>query len=137
MLDADLLRILTSRIRFVQALEVIDHVASTQDEARNRADQGAPQGSVVIAGSQEAGRGSRGRHWHSAEGTGLYMSLILRPHGSPSNYPRWTLLAAASVCLAFREAGVEAQIKWPNDIEINHRKLACALYIANSTRMSC
>jgi BirA family biotin operon repressor/biotin-[acetyl-CoA-carboxylase] ligase len=123
MLDLDLLQSLTSKLRFVRSLHVLHHAGSTQDEARILADKGAREGTVVLAGRQDAGRGSRGRTWHSPEGAGLYMSLVLRPSAASKNHPRWTLLAAAAACQAFQDTGVDSNIKWPNDLQFQGRKL--------------
>jgi BirA family biotin operon repressor/biotin-[acetyl-CoA-carboxylase] ligase len=122
MLDADLLQALTAGNSFVHSVHHHHRTASTQDHARMLAEQGAPEGTVVFASRQDTGRGSRGRTWHSPRDAGIYMSLIVRPAGKPTNHPRWTLLAAAAVCQSFQDAGAQANIKWPNDIQIKGRK---------------
>lgn len=80
-------------------------------------------GTVVVAEKQTAGLGSRGRNWTSPKGSSIYMSLLLKPDISPDAAPRLTLVMALSVACAFRNLGVKVQIKWPNDIVINGKKL--------------
>jgi BirA family biotin operon repressor/biotin-[acetyl-CoA-carboxylase] ligase len=95
---------------------------STNDLAKRLAREGAEEGSVVVAGEQTAGRGTKGRGWHSPPGQGLYASVILRPRRSDlSLLP----LAAGVGCVeAIREAtGVETALEWPNDIVRDCRKL--------------
>ncbi|MXY24468.1 MAG: biotin--[acetyl-CoA-carboxylase] ligase [Acidobacteria bacterium] len=88
-------------------------LVSTNDTAAELAALGAPDGSVVIAGRQTRGRGRRGREWHSPEGVGLYLSMILRGRQSPVI----TLLAGVAVAEAIRETtGVAVDVKWPNDL---------------------
>lgn len=95
---------------------VLDTCATTQFEARERAKRGAPHGTLVIARRQEQGHGRRGRAWFSGEG-GLYLSLVLRPTVlEPRDLPRLTLLAAAGLLDGLVELGVDALVKWPNDL---------------------
>ncbi|MBU7007832.1 biotin--[acetyl-CoA-carboxylase] ligase [Phosphitispora fastidiosa] len=100
-------------------------VNSTNDLAKELAREGAESGTVVIAEEQTGGKGRMGRKWHSPEGEGLWFSVILRPPISPSEAPKITLVAAVALAKAIRELnGIEAGIKWPNDILISGRKLA-------------
>ena len=94
-------------------VEYHDAVASTNDRARELAGDGASD-VVVLANRQTGGRGRRGREWSSPEG-GVWMSLVLRPDIPPARAPTLTLAAAVAVTDAAREAGVPAEIKWPND----------------------
>lgn len=100
----------------------LDSCPSTNDAARGMARAGAPEGTVVTAEEQTAGRGTKGRSWHSARGKGLYVSVILRPGaGAISLLP----LAAG---LAARDAvetthGLAARLRWPNDVVLGGRKL--------------
>ncbi len=82
-----------------------------------------PDGTVVIANNQTAGKGSRGRRWESPKDVAIYMSLLLKPDMEPVYAPRLTPVMALSVARALRELGIEVQIKWPNDIVFNGRKL--------------
>ena len=106
----------------------LDAVPSTNDIARDRALAGAAEGLVVVARRQTSGRGRRGRHWESAEGKGLYLSVLLRP-GWPATEATWLgALAALSAWDAVRGLGVDrASIKWPNDVMVDGRKLAGVL----------
>jgi BirA family biotin operon repressor/biotin-[acetyl-CoA-carboxylase] ligase len=99
-------------------------VASTNDLAKDLARQGYPEGSVLVAETQTAGRGRLGRVWESPPGTGIYLSVILRPPLPPAELPKLTLTAAVAVVGAIKEAtGVATGIKWPNDILLAGRKL--------------
>ena len=97
---------------------------STNDTAKELARQGAPEGTLVLAETQSAGRGRLGRTWESPPGTGLYLSLLLRPPLPPVELPRLTLLAAVAVVEAIQAAtGLRTGIKWPNDIIFQGKKL--------------
>jgi len=99
-------------------------VGSTNELAKDLAREGAEDGTVVIAEEQTGGKGRLGRDWYSPEGEGLWFSLILRPPISPVEASKITLVAAVAVAKAVRElTGVEAGIKWPNDILVSGRKL--------------
>src|SRR5512141_155286 len=106
------------------ALHWFEEVGSTNDVAKELADEGAAHGEVVVAESQTAGRGRRGRAWASPPGRNLYVSVVLRPELPPSRAAELTLLASVAVCQAVRQAGVTAGIKWPNDLVSRGRKLA-------------
>jgi len=115
--------------------EVVHHlevVTSTQDIAKDMALKGAPDGTVVMAKKQTQGRGRLGRKWFSPEG-GLWFSVIMRPEIAPGEAPKITLLGAVSIAQAVREVtGLEAEIKWPNDILIKDRKVGGILTEANA-----
>ena len=96
---------------------------STSDELRRRAERGAPDGTVVVADEQTAGRGRRGRSWHSPPGSGLYLSVLFRGVGEGPLVTRWTLGAGLAACLACRRAGASVEIEWPNDLVFAGRKL--------------
>lgn len=107
--------------RTVHAYEALP---STNDRAKELAEEGALHGEVVVAEQQTAGRGRRGRAWASPPGVNLYLSVVLRPELAPPRAPELTLVAAVAACDALREAGVEAGIKWPNDLIASGRKIA-------------
>jgi BirA family biotin operon repressor/biotin-[acetyl-CoA-carboxylase] ligase len=107
-----------------QTLHCSPELPSTNDRAKELAEAGAVHGEVVIAESQTAGRGRRGRTWASPSGRNLYMSVILRPQLPPQRAPELTLVASLAACDACRQAGVEAGIKWPNDVLVDGRKVA-------------
>jgi BirA family transcriptional regulator, biotin operon repressor / biotin---[acetyl-CoA-carboxylase] ligase len=100
-------------------------VKSTQEIAHSRAREGADEGTIVIADEQTGGRGRMGRQWQSPSGTGIWMSLILRPKIPLQKSPQLTLLIAVAVSKAIEKVtGIEASIKWPNDLLINGKKVA-------------
>ncbi|MCH5185981.1 MAG: biotin--[acetyl-CoA-carboxylase] ligase [Oscillospiraceae bacterium] len=82
-----------------------------------------PDGSVFVADIQTAGRGRRGRGWHTVPGEGIYMSVLLKPEIEPDKISQITLVAGISVCTALRDFGADAFIKWPNDIVADGKKL--------------
>jgi BirA family transcriptional regulator, biotin operon repressor / biotin---[acetyl-CoA-carboxylase] ligase len=99
-------------------------VPSTQKLAHHLAEDKAVDGTVVLADEQTGGRGRLGRTWHSPKGTGIWMSLILRPDLPIQKTPQITLLTAVSVARAIqKETGLSVQIKWPNDILYKTKKL--------------
>jgi BirA family biotin operon repressor/biotin-[acetyl-CoA-carboxylase] ligase len=100
-------------------------IPSTNTEAYQLALRGAPEGEIVIAESQEKGRGRLGRHWVSPPFLNLYLSVILRPEIPPSQASLITLMAAVAVAEAIeRFSGLHPVIKWPNDILVENRKVA-------------
>ena len=123
--------------RVGQNLVFLESVDSTNNEARRRAEQGAPDGTLVVALEQSAGKGRRGRSWVSAPGGGIWMSLLLRPEFMPENASMLTLLAAMAVQTGIRQAaGIEGQIKWPNDVVLDGKKV-CGILTEMSTEMEC
>ncbi|MFZ5826408.1 MAG: biotin--[acetyl-CoA-carboxylase] ligase [Bacillota bacterium] len=108
---------------FGRTVEYRESVGSTNEVAKQLARAGGPEGLLVIADEQTAGKGRLGRAWSTPRGSALAMSLILRPALPPYHAPRITLAAAVAVCEAVREvAGLPAGIKWPNDVQIAGRK---------------
>lgn len=98
-------------------------VGSTQDEAKTRAAGGAQEGTLVVADRQTAGRGRWDRVWVSPQG-GLWYSLILRPAIAPDRCPALTLVAALEWVRVLRQKGLDARVKWPNDVWVDGKKLA-------------
>ncbi len=97
---------------------------STNNDVKVLARGSAPEGEVVVACSQTAGKGRLGRAFYSPDGTGVYMSLLLRPVIKPEDAILITTAAAVSVCKALRKMGVDnCGIKWVNDIYIDGRKV--------------
>jgi len=118
---------------FGRVVYALDQVDSTNTFASRLAADGAKEGTLVISDSQSAGRGRLGRNWSSPPGMNVYMSLILRPGIPPVDAPLITL--AASVALAKSVNGlygIDARIKWPNDLLIDGRKLAGMLTEMNA-----
>jgi BirA family biotin operon repressor/biotin-[acetyl-CoA-carboxylase] ligase len=100
---------------------------------RELALDGAPEGTLAVAEKMTAGRGRRGRHWEAPAGSGIWMSILLRPTIFPSEASVLTLLAGLAVCQALEEEiGLSPKIKWPNDILLNGKKLVGIL-----TEMDC
>jgi BirA family biotin operon repressor/biotin-[acetyl-CoA-carboxylase] ligase len=101
-----------------------DSLPSTNLEAARRALEGAPEGLCVVAGEQTAGRGRHQRQWVSPKDAGLYFSIILRPRFEQSGWPLLTLMTAIAVHDALLDVcALETDIKWPNDILVNEKKL--------------
>lgn len=107
-------------------LRFYPQVESTNDLARNWLHEGASAGSVVIADEQLSGRGRLGRKWHTPPGVGLAVSVILRP--KPANLPQITMLGALAIYDMLVNLGLpQVTIKWPNDVQVNGRKVSGVL----------
>lgn len=101
-----------------------DTIDSTNLEAKRMADSGAPEGTLVVADCQESGRGRLGRVWTSPAGCGLWMSFVLKPSYPALQASMVTLVTAMAVMEAIEEtAGVPVQIKWPNDLVVQGKKV--------------
>ncbi len=97
---------------------------STNADVRKLAEDGAENGLLVFADAQTAGKGRRGREWESPKGTNLYFSMLLKPQFEPHKASMITLVAAYSVARVIREkTGLDAKIKWPNDIVVGKKKV--------------
>jgi BirA family biotin operon repressor/biotin-[acetyl-CoA-carboxylase] ligase len=109
-------------------------VESTSSVALEMAENESPEGTTIIADCQEKGRGRMGRSWESPPGFNIYLSLILRPTFPPVNGSHMTFLAANAVVKAIKKLPFTLlpQIKWPNDILINNKKVAGILTEMNS-----
>ena len=102
-----------------------DSIESTNTLAKALAADCAPQGTVLIADHQTGGRGRRGRSFHSPAGSGIYMSVILRPDCAPAALMHLTCAAAVAICDAVEKtAGIRPGIKWTNDLVCGKRKIA-------------
>jgi BirA family biotin operon repressor/biotin-[acetyl-CoA-carboxylase] ligase len=120
----------TSRIG--NEIHYFREVDSTNEVAKKLAEDGAPEGTVVIAESQSKGRGRRGKKWISPMG-GAWMSVILRPNILPINAPQLTFTAGVAAAKTLKdEYGLEVGIKWPNDILIDNKKV-CGILTEIST----
>ena len=99
-------------------------IGSTNDHLRTLARAGAPEGTVLVADCQTGGRGRRGRSFHSPEGAGIYMSILLRPNCLPAELLHLTCAAGTAMCDAVEAAaGFRPGIKWTNDLVFGKRKL--------------
>lgn len=105
-------------------LYYFDETDSTNIDAKRCAEEGAPHGTTVIADMQTAGRGRRGRMWQSPPGSAIYMTIMLKPDFVPDKASMLTLVMALSVADAIAETtGLQAGIKWPNDVVVNAKKV--------------
>lgn len=112
------------RTRFIgKDVVFFDEVDSTNQVAKQLAAQGAAAGTVVVAEAQGRGRGRLERPYFSPKGKGIWFSVILRPHILPQEAPKCTFLAAVAVAMAMKRFGLAAEIKWPNDILHDGRKV--------------
>ncbi|RXJ03977.1 biotin--[acetyl-CoA-carboxylase] ligase [Anaerobacillus alkaliphilus] len=99
-------------------------VSSTQEIAHRLAREKVAEGTIVVADEQVGGKGRLGRAWFSPIGTGIWMSMILKPKIPPQRAPQLTLLAAVAVIRGIHAAtGLHCDIKWPNDILLKGKKL--------------
>jgi BirA family biotin operon repressor/biotin-[acetyl-CoA-carboxylase] ligase len=106
-----------------QRIHYFSEIGSTMDAARELAKKGAGEGTIVIAEAQTRGRGRLSREWLSPEG-GIYFTLVLRPKISPAYAPRINLMASVAVATTIGKLfGLKAELKWPNDVLIEGRKV--------------
>jgi BirA family biotin operon repressor/biotin-[acetyl-CoA-carboxylase] ligase len=111
-----------------------ESLPSTNTELARLASEGGPEGVSVVADEQTAGRGRLQRAWSSPKGAGLYFSILLRPKIPQNYWPLITFMAAIAVGDALSEAaGVETDIKWPNDLLSGERKICGILAEAIDT----
>ena len=110
-----------------------DTIDSTNIKAQELAEKGYQSGTLVVADKQESGKGRRGRSWVSPSGTGIFMTLMIKPDINPNNASMLTLVAALAVAKAITSVtGEEAMIKWPNDIVVNGKKVCGILTEMNA-----
>lgn len=110
-----------------------DTIDSTNTKAQELAEKGYPSGTLVVADKQESGKGRRGRSWVSPSGTGIFMTLMIKPDINPNNASMLTLVAALAVAKAITSVtGEEVLIKWPNDIVVNGKKVCGILTEMNA-----
>ena len=102
----------------------VEACASTNDEAAAWARAGAAAGSVVVADEQTRGRGRLGRRWHSPAGASLYFSAVLRPSLPPHRIAPITLAAGVAVAEALEMFNLSPALKWPNDVQLDGKKVA-------------
>ena len=105
-------------------IRVLDEADSTNLRVKTAAGEGASAGLVILAEQQTDGRGRRGRAWQSPAGENIYMTVLLRPDFEPEKAPMLTLLAACAAALAvYRPGEKRPQIKWPNDLVMDGKKI--------------
>lgn len=111
--------------RFGQNVHFFRQVKSTNDIARSMAEASAPDGTIILADEQISGRGRKGRTWDAPPGSSLLMSVLFRPSIPPEQIYRLVMVTGLSAVDACRTyAGVNAEIKWPNDLMAHGKKLA-------------
>ena len=133
-LDADAIGAALGTLAYGRSLDLRAQTRSTNDDARAAAEAGAPRGHVVVADTQSAGRGSRGRTWSSPAGVDLYLSIVERVPLPLSKIPPLTLavgLGVADAVDALVGPGC-ARVKWPNDVRVGERKCAGILVETSS-----
>lgn len=105
-------------------LSYLKETDSTNNDAKRCMEEGGAHGTLIVAERQTAGRGRRGKLWESPEGTAIYMTIGMKPEFAPDKVSMLTLVMALSVAQAIEEqSGLEAGIKWPNDVVVNKRKV--------------
>lgn len=110
--------------RLGRVIHYEESVDSTQKIAHSLANRGAVEGTLVVAEEQTTGRGRLSRSWHSPKYTGVWMSLLLRPKIPLYEAPQLTLLAAVAAAQAIeRVTTLQPEIKWPNDLLLNGKKI--------------
>lgn len=110
-------------------------LSSTTEPAREEAQKGCAEGTLVIAEEQTGGRGRLGRAWYSPQYKGIFLSMVLRPPVNPNEVARVTMIASVALALAInKETGVAAGIKWPNDLLVKGKKV-CGILADLSAEM--
>lgn len=137
--DSEIESLLIDQPGIIQKLVYFKEIDSTNNEAKRQgAERGEeiPDGTLFIAECQNGGRGRRGKGWISPEGSGIWMSLLLRPQLNPNHASMLTLVAAMAVTKAITEvtSTTGCRIKWPNDIVFNKRKI-CGILTEMSAEM--
>ncbi len=135
-LDPQAIRTALATSRLGSRLVVLAQTASTMDTVAAMAQEGAPEGTVVIADEQTAGRGRLGRAWVAAPGTSLLLSVLFRPPLSPERggqVPMAVALGAVDALAHHLPAASPAELKWPNDVLAGGRKIGGLLAEARWT----
>lgn len=117
-------------------ISFVDETSSTNTDLKILAQQGEAEGFVLIADRQTDGRGRMGRAFHSPQGTGLYLSVLLRPQGAADEAVRMTVVAAVAAARAVRSVfDIETGIKWVNDLYYKERKV-CGILTESSLNLT-
>lgn len=120
----EILSKLSEQYPWKEHLHYFPTLDSTNDRLKTMARQGAPHGTVLIAGHQTHGHGRLRRRFHSPEDAGIYLSILLRPDCAPTELMHLTCAAAVAMCNAVeRAAGFRPRIKWTNDLVFDGKKL--------------
>jgi BirA family transcriptional regulator, biotin operon repressor / biotin---[acetyl-CoA-carboxylase] ligase len=129
-LSIDLIRRVLSTRNVGFEIHLFGAVSSTNDVAHRLAEEGAREGTVVLAETQHAGRRRFGRPWFSPERANLYASVIFRPPIAPAAVPVFTLIASLALAEAVTGEGVPANVRWPNDVVVAGRRIGGTLATA-------
>lgn len=122
-------------VQLGQQILCFEEIDSTNLEIKRQVLNKGQHGLVVVAEEQTKGRGRKGRSWVSPKGTGIWMSILLKPRIDPHSASMLTLVAGLAVCESIKAmTGLEAKIKWPNDIVINGKKI-CGILTEMSTEI--
>lgn len=122
--------------RLGRDIRYFEHIDSTNRYARKLGEDGAAEGVLVIADEQTAGRGRSGRHWTTPPQSAIAMTLLLRPSLAPEKISMVTLVMGLAVAKAVRELyGLDAKIKWPNDVVIGGKKI-CGILTEMSAELA-
>jgi BirA family biotin operon repressor/biotin-[acetyl-CoA-carboxylase] ligase len=117
-------RVTTPRANRPRRILKVSVTGSTNADVLAKARAGEPAGLVLVAAHQTAGRGRLDRRWEAPAGTNLLVSLLFRPAGPPAQWHRCATAVAVAAAAACRDLGVDAAIKWPNDLVVGDDKLA-------------
>lgn len=124
-----------SKTSFVPKIIYLDKVDSTNTRAKLEAENGARDGTLIVADEQTMGKGRRGRSFSSPKGVGIFMTLVLKPEILPQKASMLTLVAGLAVCKCIQNVtGLDVKIKWPNDIIYNGKKI-CGILTEMSSEM--
>ena len=110
-------------LKIDRSIYYYDVLGSTNDQARILAEEGACDGSLVLADAQNSGKGRMGRSFFSPAGSGTWMTLILKPDILPEKASMLTLVGAVAVQKTMMDFGISSGIKWPNDIVVSGKKV--------------
>lgn len=122
--------------RFIKEVLYFDSVDSTNQVAKQCGQTETFENTLIVADEQTAGKGRLGRRWESEKGKGIWMSLLLRPNISPENASYFTLIAATAMSRAIEEVvGLQTEIKWPNDIILDGKKV-CGILTEMSAELN-
>jgi len=127
-LDSGAIRLVLETSRLGRAIELYDAIDSTNRRAAEWAREGAPDGAVVLAERQTAGKGRLGRRWFAPAGSSLLMSIVLRPEIQPVQAQRMTMICSLGAAQAIEQVtGLRPALKWPNDLLLSGKKLGGVL----------
>lgn len=126
-LDVDLIRKQLSGRTVGRELRLLDSVPSTNAVLRGLAQEGAPEGTVVIADEQTAGQGRLRKTWFSPPSVNIYASVLFRPAIAPREVPGYSFISSLALTDAIQAEGLRPAIKWPNDVLVDRRKVAGSL----------